>query len=322
MKRVGVLGTLVWDTIHHPHRAEPAEQWGGLVYSLAAWSAAVPDGWEVVPLVKVGSDLMDDAREFCETLAEGFGEALRAVPEPNNRVELRYIGVAEREETLTGGVPSWAGDELVEATAGLDALYINHLSGMEMSLEAAEHLRARFDGPIYMDLHSLFLGEPGAGPRRPRRLPQADRWLRTADVVQLNETEAALLDGDQSPSLQTRVGPPPFAVLVTLGAAGVRLVAVDPFPAAEEWSGLRRRDRPGDPVALRHSGVASPPKSGDPTGCGDVWGSVLFASLLDGHALADAIHRAHRAAGARLDADVIQQVADAVAAELAGWAPS
>ena len=40
MPRLGVLGTMVWDTIHarDPGRDAPIEEWGGIAYALAAGS--------------------------------------------------------------------------------------------------------------------------------------------------------------------------------------------------------------------------------------------------------------------------------------------
>ena len=59
MRRLGAIGTLVWDHIDNPFAAppEPREQWGGAVYSFAALSAACPRGWRVDPIVKVGADV-------------------------------------------------------------------------------------------------------------------------------------------------------------------------------------------------------------------------------------------------------------------------
>ena len=65
MRRLGVLGTLVFDTIHLPGSAdgtpaEPLTDWGGIAYALSALEAVAPDGWEVFPFVKVGADLRDN----------------------------------------------------------------------------------------------------------------------------------------------------------------------------------------------------------------------------------------------------------------------
>ena len=42
-------------------------------------------------------------------------------------------------------------------------------------------------------------------------------------------------------------------------------------------------------------------KDGDPTGCGDVWGSTYFSRLLAGDTLVDAIQAAHRAAARNVE---------------------
>src|SRR5687767_15043140 len=68
-KRVGVIGTFVWDVIHgRGPRSAPVEEWGGITYALGAFDAALADDWEIVPIMKVGSDLAPRAREFIGTL--------------------------------------------------------------------------------------------------------------------------------------------------------------------------------------------------------------------------------------------------------------
>ena len=67
-RRVGVIGSMVWDVIHgRDKRAVPVEEWGGISYSLAGLDAALDDDWEIVPLIKVGDDLVDKARAYCRS---------------------------------------------------------------------------------------------------------------------------------------------------------------------------------------------------------------------------------------------------------------
>lgn len=280
MRRLGAIGTFVWDRIDHPAAPEPVEQWGGAAYSLAALSAAAPDGWWIAPIVKVGADLADDATRFLSTLSRIDPRSpLRVVPQPNNRVELRYLDAAHRRERLTGGVPPWRWPELEAALAEVDALYVNFLSGFEMDLPTARLLRRSFAGPIYADLHSLFLGPPGAGPRAPRPLAGWKAWLGCFNVVQMNETELALLaDGALVEHPERILDQGPSAVVVTLGEAGARVI---------EASGSI--DVP-QPVAI----------AGDPTGCGDVWGATTFCRWLGGATLREAAEAANRAAAAKV----------------------
>ncbi|HSM61957.1 MAG TPA: hypothetical protein VK849_14205, partial [Longimicrobiales bacterium] len=115
-RTLGVVGTLVWDTIFDRDvRARPVEEWGGIAYALSALRAALPDAWTVLPILKVGRDLAEEAFRFLKEIPGTDPSAVRVVPEPNNRVELRYVSAARRTERLRGGVPPWTWPELAPA---------------------------------------------------------------------------------------------------------------------------------------------------------------------------------------------------------------
>lgn len=306
--RVGVLGTMVWDSIHaRDGRPGPVEEWGGISYALAALAAARGPDWRLVPIIKVGRDLEERARAFFAGLPGTDADAgIRVVPERNNRVELHYLDRERRTECLTGGVPGWTFEELAPLLEGLDALYVNFISGWELDLAAATRVRLAYPGPIYADLHSLFLGVGPGGQRVPRPLEAWREWLRCFDVVQMNEAELGQLAaqwGDPWRLAAEVVGTELKALLVTLGERGSAYVASPAFrPRPLEW---RRRGlevaRPlAAPGASRSERLPAegPIASGDPTGCGDVWGATCFARLLAGDTLEAAMRAANRA-GAR-----------------------
>jgi sugar/nucleoside kinase (ribokinase family) len=305
-RRLGVLGTMVWDRIHAREGAAlPIEEWGGLAYALAAAAAAIPAGWQVVPIVKVGRDLEESAYRFFRSLPNLDLEAgVRTVGEPNNRVELRYVDRERRTERLTGGVLPWTWPELEPCVRDLDALYVNFIAGFELTLESAVRLRLGFRGPMYADLHSLLLDMDVQGNRVPRPLAAWSEWLRCFDAVQVNEDELALLShhwGDPWRFAAEVVGDELKLLLVTLGERGAAYVASPAFrPDPLTW-------RPGGlvvaPPPLRQPGAAlsqhiavAGAGDGDPTGCGDVWGATAFCSLLGGAGLDAAMEAANRAA--------------------------
>lgn len=302
--RLGAVGTLIRDRIWHPSTAAPVDQLGGAAYSLAALSAARPAGWSVAPIIKVGADVWDQASGWLSSLPGVVPDGgVRMVLEPNNHVELRYHDAANRCETLTGGVPPWTGPEISAAAAGARALYVNFISGMEMDLDAARALRASFPGPIYADLHSLFLGPPGPGPRRPRALPRADEWLACFDAVQMNEAELALL-GLLPGELEALLRAGPSLALVTRGGAGATFatrVASGPSPISDLLADpAARGPLQSAPVTTGEIPTEAGELDGDPTGCGDVWGATCCAVLLAGATVHDAVTRAHAAAAARI----------------------
>src|SRR4051812_4589805 len=124
LKRLGVIGSMVWDTIHGRDPAQPAvQEWGGIAYALSALDATLPDDWQFVPLIKVGRDLAPKANEFLRTFRRTTaGARFIEVPEPNNRVTLRYESADRRCEQMSGGVPGWTWPELGPLVRDLDAL--------------------------------------------------------------------------------------------------------------------------------------------------------------------------------------------------------
>src|SRR5688500_15517614 len=86
-RRVGVIGSFVWDVIHgRDPRDAPVEEWGGITYALGAFEAALPENWEFVPILKVGSDLAPRARDFLRNFRRIAPDAAPIeVAFPNNR---------------------------------------------------------------------------------------------------------------------------------------------------------------------------------------------------------------------------------------------
>lgn len=273
MKRVGVIGSMVWDTIYGRDPAQPAtEEWGGIAYSLAAFDATLSDEWQLVPLIKVGRDLAARAGAFLGTLRHvAPGARFVEVPVPNNRVTLRYYQRERRCEQMTGGVPPWTWPELGPQVQDLDAVYVNFISGYELALETAQLLRRGFSRFLYADLHSLFLGKEPDGTRVARPLPDAPSWFGCFDMVQLNEEELEQLGPDPFTAAAGALARGCRTLVVTLGSRGAAYFTGSP---------VRTARIPADDVAM---------DAGDPTGCGDVFGATVVASLVGGAELEDAL---------------------------------
>jgi hypothetical protein len=281
LPKIGVLGSLVWDVIHGRDPAQGVvEEWGGIAYSLAAMDAALPHGWEIVPLIKVGHDRARYAAEFARTL-DHFPTHARfiEVPVANNQVELRYQTGERRCERMAGGVPGWNWTELGPMVQDLDALYVNFISGFEMCRWTAKNLRQGFQGPIYADLHSLFLGMRGDGVRTLQPLADIGEWFSCFDTVQLNEEELRTLGDD------------PMALSAEMLKAGVSLLNVTLGPKGVAYIHAPTGD------AVRTARLAPPAiEVVDTTGCGDVFGATCAARLAAGDSVEEALQRANLAA--------------------------
>jgi hypothetical protein len=299
--RIGVIGSFVWDVIYgRDPRSLPVEEWGGITYGLSGLDAALTDDWEIVPLIKVGEDLAPRARQFLGSLDHIASDAsVLEVPFPNNRVELRYYSDERRSEIMSGGVPPWswlALGPLIES-ARLDALYINFLSGWELDLETAQLVRQHFSGPIYCDLHMLAWAVQPTGLRTLRPIPNVREWCACFDLLQVNEDEMTMLAPDPMALAATALHAGVRCLVVTLAKRGAVYFAAPDFDRIDDVGRARPLGASVGPVrtALVPTQVVST-ETGDPTGCGDVWGATYFSRLLAGDNLGDAALAAHRAA--------------------------
>jgi sugar/nucleoside kinase (ribokinase family) len=302
LRRVGVIGSLVWDEIHgRDPRAAPVEEWGGIAYALAGMDAALPGGWEIVPLVKVGRDLSAESQGFLRTLSRlSPGARCVEVPTPNNRVVLHYQNAERRCERMSGGVPAWTWPELGPLVTDLDALYINFISGFELGLGTAQALRQAFRGSIYADLHSLFLGMRQDGIRMLQPLADAPSWFGCFDVIQMNEDEMRQLSDEPLAVSAAVLGAGAQALVVTLGPRGAIYVTERRNDGTADSPSVSGPARHPVVPSLRpaHTELLQAPivEALDPTGCGDVFGATCCARLLGGDALPEAVAVANRAA--------------------------
>jgi hypothetical protein len=311
--RIGIIGSLVWDLIYgRDPLAPPVEEWGGIAYALAGLDASLPKDWEIVPLIKVGRDLSSEAQSFLRGLSRlAPGARCVEVTAPNNRVVLHYQSTERRCERMAGGVPGWTWGELGPMVRDLDAIYLNFISGFELCLGTAQALRQGFKGPIYADLHSLFLGMQQDGIRVLQPLPDAAAWFGCFDLVQLNEDEMQQLTPDPLTLAADALGAGVSLLTVTLGPRGVAYVAAPGFDglAGQRGSGAAGQPqhtgkfttantappptRPAAPLSVRTALIKAPlVETLDPTGCGDVFGAAAFARLLAGDPVEAALQHA------------------------------
>lgn len=302
--RVGVIGSFVWDVIHgrDPHDAA-VEEWGGITYALGAFEAALPESWEFVPIVKVGYDLAPKARDFLghfERIASGAAPI--EVPHPNNRVTLHYQSAERRCEQPTGGVPGWSWLGLKPLLTGIDALYINLISGFELDLETAQLIRAHFSGPIYCDMHSLLLARQPDGVRTLQPLPNAGAWFRCFDIIQVNEDEMSMMAPDPLALAAMATAAGVKVLNVTLGRRGVVYIAAPGFERLADLDRAAIAPTTG-PIRteLVPAELSRDIEGGDPTGCGDVWGATYFSRLLAGDDIRSAMRKAGVLAARNVD---------------------
>ena len=99
-----------------------------------------------------------------------------------------------------------------------------------------------------------------------------------------------------------RVGPELKLITVTMGDQGAAYVSAPEFtPHPVDWPGTRQDLGAVGTPGTGRSPLPEDPLSGDPTGCGDVWGATFFARLLGGDSLQGAMTEANRLASKNVE---------------------
>jgi hypothetical protein len=282
---VGILGTANRDKLHLPSKAT-VTSWGGIVYNVLTLNHYLGNRGIVRPICAVGVDARADLVELFEKLPTVDLSALWFVKEKQNRVVLRCKSHEEKDESAELTLPPVPFDYIHEFIGDLDYLLVNFTSGKDIEMETLRKIRTEFKNPIFLDVHSLTLGDPDVkGRRRLRAFREWQEWLKGMDYVQFSWREAASLTGESTVTFAGVVEVADWllengtqGVIVTRGAEGAIYFYND-----EE--GILKEEIP--PFEL-HSII-------DTTGCGDVFSSAFISHLLQ---TGNAINAAHFAAKA------------------------
>ncbi len=261
---IGVTGTAVIDTIDTADGVRTSDM-GGIYYAVHTLSALLPSDARLHPVLVVGADAIETVRGDWSALPGVVLDGVKPVEAPNNRVHIEYHAEDGRDETQAGGLPPLSSRDLARWPARLDAWLWNLVSGSEVERSTFDALKSAFEGPVYLDLHSLCLEPASDRARRPRRPPDWEAWVTGVTWLQMNAAEAALLwTGTPEPLERESVA----KLAAHIHSLGVRGVLVTYGADGAAWYGAA-----GDVVERPGRSVVAV----DPTGCGDVFGAAWFA---------------------------------------------
>jgi sugar/nucleoside kinase (ribokinase family) len=285
MKRLGVIGSINRDTITAADGRQ-TRSFGGILYTALALAYLGGGRIETWLLCNYGEDVAGQVKSLLATCPNMRLDGARAVPTANFHSQIRYSADGRKDECLSGYIEPLNLEDLAPFIPELDGLLVNFITGFEIELKTLVALRERLRGFILMDVHSLTLGRKNSGERFWQKPQDWERWVAQANVVQMNQEEAALLgnlpthEPDTLREFALRVlelGPQ--WVVVTRGADGA-------LGAYREESGSYLCER----------AAWSPEKAREPTGCGDVFLAGLGAGLCNRKGLPESMDLATRAA--------------------------
>lgn len=70
-----------------------------------------------------------------------------------------------------------------------DGIFINMITGFDITLDQLQNIRKNFSGLIYIDVHTLSRGLDENFKRKFRLIPNFSQWAKCIDIIQVNELE-------------------------------------------------------------------------------------------------------------------------------------
>lgn len=198
MKRIGIIGHPCIDEIISPTGEMTSHALGGILYSYAALERAVRESGanvEFLPLTWTSSKDQEIVLPFY-ALLKHFKNLSKLFPTDSltNRVRLVYSDETHRTEHCPTILPPMTPEELSWVDlSSLDGLFINMISGFDISLDTLKWIRQQTKAYIHLDVHALVLGELSSEPSQPRKIKGVKdwrEWVRNVDSIQMNETES------------------------------------------------------------------------------------------------------------------------------------
>jgi hypothetical protein len=293
---IAIIGQACIDEIVSATGEIRSRSLGGILYSYAALERLAREDSKPLTILPLGFLSTLDS-EFLKPLLSELGhfdfKALTPTEALTNRVQLVYHSDSDRTEHCPTILPTIETSDLERKRfVGLDALFVNMISGFDITLEAMEQIAKWSDElgfRIHLDIHALALGPLSQGEgnfgggRKAQGLPHWQRWIACAHTIQLNELEA------------DHIGEPEFTgqdrlidhVISQRRSGGfTRLQALILTRASK---GARLYDMMSD----THTEIQAPDVSViDSTGSGDVFGSCISYHLARGEDMVLAAERA------------------------------
>jgi len=276
--KILILGHLVLDEIH-AFDGSVYESAGGIVFPLTALASVVEDDDRMFAVFPYGSDAASVLDELRTTYPEINLTHCWSVPDATTRVRLFHETRARYNTQLVRALSSIPSDRFFHLLPEVDLVYVNMMTGQDISLDDASALR----GPgrmVYLDLHMLAYKAGADGHRSLAALEDWRAWAGVADVLHCNEHEFAFFLASEPDALKRRE--------LLFETATLKYLVIT--------KGERGADIYLNPDRRLHVPVVQPTAIIDPTGCGDAFGSILAWGLARGDTLEDAARRAARAA--------------------------
>lgn len=258
------------------------KQFGGILYSVVSLAAIAGKSAKVYPVMNLGTDEFDNVTSFLKKFRNINTDYVNRCEHRTRVVNLYYkdkesvLNVSpkktyDREESSTEPTLPVKYEQAAPLLDKADGILLNMVSGVDMEIEDLLRLRENFKEYLHMDLHNLVMQTFPDGTRKQMPLRNWQSWCSVSDTLQMNESELAILTGDNVTEYETAEkilsSGRTKTLAVTRGRQGVSLYLLkEKTSAGEKYSELDKTDVP----------MIESKNFTDSTGCGDVFASAFF----------------------------------------------
>jgi len=162
-----------------------------------------------------------------------------------------------------------------------DGIFINMVTGYDITLDQLKNIRQNYNGLIYFDVHTFSRDVDENMKRNFRRIPKFESWAGNIDILQANQKEMLTLSDQKEEFniVEEMINYGISIVIITKGEYGVRTY----FKNKNEIESIFL-------PALNTNAV-------NKVGCGDVFGAVFFYNYISQRNVYHSLMLANTAAG-------------------------
>jgi len=291
-----VIGEPCVDVIHKAN-GETVNSYGGILYSLISMAVLSGANDSIIPVMNLGEDEFDNIISIFKKYPKIRTDGINKVKHPTRKVNLYYnlynTDKSARLEKSTEPTYTLDYKQCESFFKTADAILINMISGVDITLHTLKNIRKNFSGYIHIDIHNIVMHTKEDGSRIHKPVENWYEWCTNTDTVQMNQFEIASLSREKLTEykiaeeiLFNNVNEVK-GLIVTRGVDGVT-----GFSKKEKVYGTEKfRD-------LDHIEIAAIENSHfkDSTGCGDVFASAFLLDYSKNGNFSKSIHFANRLA--------------------------
>ena len=291
-----VIGEPCVDLIHTAN-GEILHGYGGILYSVISMAVLAGPRDTVLPVMNLGADEFDNITGIFQKYSNINIEGVKKVDHPTRKVNLYYTNYhsgktarLEQSTDPTYTIPFENVENLLESS---DAILINMISGVDITLDTLKRIRTDFKGFIHMDIHNLVMKTNPDGTREHVHLENWKEWCTQTDSIQMNEFEAGIVaketknEYEIAEEILINSGKDMTGMIITRGKVGVSgFYKKEKSFGNEKFYDIDRID----------INAVENPHFIDSTGCGDVFASSFTLDFTHNRDLSKSLHYATRIA--------------------------